>query len=247
VTSVTIPPTVSFIDSEAFKINCEISVSECDSCIELAHWSARQSRSDSDSARDFRRALRLGSELPVLADSLVDLSQFEAVRGVGVIGQGSDSAVLYVRRSDCIHFVVELICRFESGNQEVVQQKIETMIEKRLNLRHRCIAAPIGFAVSGGDDGDATELRAVRPFAEGGSLAEVLARPPPQWTATAKAIAVAGLALGLRFANGVRQPHGRLRPDCVLFDGAARIQTARIGAESAASEIESRIVGDHRR
>jgi hypothetical protein len=105
---------------------------------------------------------------------------------------------------------------------------LEKEIEKWLNLRHPCIAAPIGFAVSGG--GGAAELRAVRPCAEGGSLAEVLARPPPRWTATAKAIAVAGLALGLRFANGVGHPHGRLRPNCVLFDGAGTIQIAGIGA-----------------
>jgi hypothetical protein len=37
--------------------------------------------------------------------------------------------------------------------------------------------------------------------------------------------------------------NGGLRPNCVLFDGAAGIQTAGIGAESAASEIESRRVG----
>jgi hypothetical protein len=135
----------------------------------------------------------------------------------------------------------------ESGKENGDESRIARDIEKRLNLRHRCIAAPIGFAVSGGSDGDANELRAVRPYAEGGSLAEVLARPPPQWTATAKAIAVAGLALGLRFANGVGQPHGRLRPNCVLFDGAGAIHIAGIGAarsgggdgEFASPEIEN--------
>jgi hypothetical protein len=61
-------------------------------------------------------------------------------------------------------------------------------------------------------------------------LTEVLARHPPRWTANAKTIAVAGLVLGLRFANGVCHPHGRLRPACVLFDGAAAIQIAEIGS-----------------
>jgi hypothetical protein len=141
---------------------------------------------------------------------------------------------------------VELIGRFESGKANGGEWGIEKEIEKWLNLRYRCIAAPIGFAVS---DGGAVELRAVRPYAEGGSLAEVLARPAPRWTATAKTMAVAGLALGLRFANGVGQPHGRLRPNCVLFDGAGAIQIAGIGrarrggggddAEFVAPEIES--------
>jgi hypothetical protein len=151
---------------------------------------------------------------------------------------------LYRWRSDAIQFVVELIGPFEVGNENGGESVIDNEIEKGLNLRHRCIAAPIGFGVSGGG---AAELRAVRPYAEGGSLAEVLARPPPRWTATAKAIAVAGLALGLRFANGVGQPHGRLRPNCVLFDGAGAIQIAAIGAvrggggdaEFVAPEIES--------
>jgi hypothetical protein len=41
---------------------------------------------------------------------------------------------------------------------------------------------------------------------------------------------VVGLALGLRFVNGVGRLHGRLRPNCVLFDGAGAIQIAGIGA-----------------
>jgi hypothetical protein len=135
----------------------------------------------------------------------------------------------------------------ESGKENGDESRIAREIEKRLNLRHRCIAAPIGFAVSGGSDGHANELRPVRLYAEGGSLGEVLARPPTRWTVTARAITVASLALGLRFANGVGQPHGRLRPNCVLFDGAGAIQIAGIGAarsggggaEFAPPEIEN--------
>jgi hypothetical protein len=143
-----------------------------------------------------------------------------------------------------IQFIVEFIGRFESGKENGGESRIESEIETWLNLRHLCIAGPIGFAVSRG--GGAAELRAVRQYAEGGSLAELLARPPPRWTATAKAIAVVGLAPGLRFTNGVGRPHGRVRPNCVLFDGAGAIQIAGIGAvrsggdaEFMAPEIES--------
>jgi hypothetical protein len=221
---------ISFIDSQAFRANCEISVSECDSCVELARWSARHCHSDSHSdchsAADFRRTLRIGSDLPVLADCLVDLSQFEDLGALGV--NCPDSSHLYRRRSDGIQFIVDLIGRFESGKENGGESVVEKEIEKWLNLRHRCIAAPIGFAVSG--SGRAPELRAVRPYAEGGSLADVLAGCPPWWTGTAKAMTVAGLALGLRFVNGVGQPHGRVRPKCVLFDSADAIQIAWIGA-----------------
>jgi hypothetical protein len=64
-----------------------------------------------------------------------------------------------------------------------------------------------------------------------------------------KAKAVAGLALGLRFANGVGHPRGRLRPNCVLFDDAGAVQIAGVGVvrsgggsgdpEFVAPEIES--------
>jgi hypothetical protein len=43
---------------------------------------------------------------------------------------------------------------------------------------------------------------------EGGSLAEVLVTKPEWWTSTAKAKAVAGFALGLRFAHSFGLIHG---------------------------------------
>jgi hypothetical protein len=95
--SVTLPPAISFIDSGAFSTNCEIYVSECDSCVELARWSATHFHSDSHSAVDFRRTLCIGSELPIFADSLVDLLQFEAVRALGVCEQGDGLSHLYRR------------------------------------------------------------------------------------------------------------------------------------------------------
>jgi serine/threonine protein kinase len=165
-----------------------------------------------------------------LSDYLVDLSGFEFGQVLGVGGESS--SVLYRRRSDGVQFVVKVIGRFEIGEGKGAETWVERVTEKQLNLRHRCFAAPIGFVVSGNGAGDGAELRTVRPFVDGGSLAEVLAHspPPPHWTATAKAIAVAGLALGLRFAHGVGLFHGALTPGRVLLDGAGEIQIAGIGA-----------------
>jgi hypothetical protein len=168
----------------------------------------------------------------MMADCLIDLSTFDVVGRLEVggdgAGEGKGSSLLYRRRSDGVQFKVELIGRFESAKGKSGESESEREVEKRLNLKHPCIAAPIGFVVSSAG-GDAAELRTVRPYAEGGSLADVLARGPPWWTATAEAMAVVGLALGLRFANGVGQWHGCLGPKWVLFDGAGTVQIAGIG------------------
>jgi serine/threonine protein kinase len=69
-------------------------------------------------------------------------------------------------------------------------------------------------------------LKIARPYAAGGSLAEVLSDAPAWWTPTAKANAIAGIALGLRFAHGLGLLHGGLKASNVLFDAERRIQIA---------------------
>jgi serine/threonine protein kinase len=62
--------------------------------------------------------------------------------------------------------------------------------------------------------------------ASGLSLADVLANPPAWWTPTAKAKAVAGIALALRFAHCLGLLHGAVKAGNVLFDADRRIQLA---------------------
>jgi serine/threonine protein kinase len=69
-------------------------------------------------------------------------------------------------------------------------------------------------------------LKIARPDAAGGSLAEVLSDAPAWWTPTAKAKAIAGIAIGLRFAHGLGLLHGGLKASNVLFDADRRIQIA---------------------
>jgi hypothetical protein len=57
-----------------------------------------------------------------------------------------------------------------------------------------------------------------RRYAAGGSLVEALSDAPPWWTQMAKAKAIAGIALGLRFAHGLGLLHGGLKARNVLFD-----------------------------
>jgi hypothetical protein len=146
--SIAIPPNLSFIDCEAFDTACTLTAVDCTSSPELARWCACHSRCNRHSAVDFRRTLRLGSGLPTMTDCLIDLSAFDIVRRLEVGGEGEGSCLLSVRRSDGIQFVVELIGRFEAGKENGGESEIEREVEKLLNLKHGCIAAPIGFAVS---------------------------------------------------------------------------------------------------
>jgi hypothetical protein len=139
----------------------------------------------------------------------LDLTGFEER---SEIGEGSR---IYRRENDGMEIVVEAfdVSQFEAG-------EAEREIENLSNLRHPLIAAPIGFALAEG------KLKIGRLHAAGGSLAEVVSAGPEWWTPTAKAAAVVGIALALRFAHGVGLLHGRLTPGNVLFDGGGQIQIA---------------------
>jgi serine/threonine protein kinase len=67
-------------------------------------------------------------------------------------------------------------------------------------------------------------LKIARPYAAGGSLAEVLSDAPLWWTPRVKAKAIAGIALGLRFVDGLGLLHGGLKASNILFDADRRIQ-----------------------
>jgi serine/threonine protein kinase len=98
-------------------------------------------------------------------------------------------------------------------------------IEKLLNLRHPLIAPhkPNVFPV---ESGGRRELKTARLHASGGSLADIVLNPPAWWTPTAKAKAVVGIALALRFAHGLGLLHGAVKAGNVLFDADRRIQMA---------------------
>jgi serine/threonine protein kinase len=93
---------------------------------------------------------------------------------------------------------------------------MENEIENLINLRHPCIAGPIGFSF-GIDPGSQQELKIVRLYLEGCSLAEVLSIVPVWWTSTLKAKVVAGIVLGLRFAHSLGLLHGHLTGNNIFF------------------------------
>jgi serine/threonine protein kinase len=114
------------------------------------------------------------------------------------------------------------------------------------NLRHPCIAAPIGF-VSRIESGSLRELKIVRMYLEGCSLLEVISVNPLWWTSTVKATAIAGLVLGLRFAHSLGLVHGHLTMNSILFDSDHCIQLVdfnpivlEVGESESESESESK-------
>jgi hypothetical protein len=219
--SVVIPPTVSYIASDAFPEQCLISVLDCSSCPDLDRWCTERQR---DSTAPFRQLLRLGSGLPCLSECLLDLSMFERVQPLGIGDEHLSE--LYRRLSDGLEIVVKLNRRLdvEQGDDCWTEIEIENEIEKLLNLRHPCIVAPLGFVVSS----NWTELKVARVYGRCGSLEEVLQTSPSWWTATVKSIAVASIALGLRFVQIVGLVCGNLKPSNILFDESHRISLVNI-------------------
>jgi serine/threonine protein kinase len=183
---------------------------------EFERWSAVRGW---DSNVDFRRIQRLGSGLRGLSDCIVDLSEFEEGDAIGVRGAGSGQ--LYRRRDDGLEIVVKLFRQFERDEGCEIGREIE----KLMNVMHPCIAAPFGFVLPTASK----ELKIARLYARSGSLKDVLSARPLWWTPTAKAIAVAGIVLGMKFLHNLGLIHGGLKPSNVLFDEYHRIQIADFG------------------
>jgi serine/threonine protein kinase len=105
---------------------------------------------------------------------------------------------------------------------------LERRIENMMNLRHRCISGPIGVVLSS----PLQTLEVVRMYSSGGSLSEVISTSPKWWTPTAKAKAILGLVLSMRFAHSFGLLHGQLTANNVLFDDDGVIQISDFDVES---------------
>jgi serine/threonine protein kinase len=170
---------------------------------------------------DLRRIVRFGSGLADLSDYLIDISDFEWM-GEFCDWAGNPNEI-YRRVSDkLLTFVTPM-----SNSRFREEFEIEREIERQLNLRHPCIAAPIGFIISV-DRPWSRELKIVGLHLEGNSLTEVLASVPCWWTPTVKAKAVVGIVLGLRFCHSLGLVHRALTSNNVIFDSDHGIQIINI-------------------
>jgi serine/threonine protein kinase len=210
---VLLPSTLVFLAHDAHSDLSRLSLSDPDFCSVFDRW--RRVR-ESGAAVDFRPILRQRPDHPCFKKSVFDIAELEEESVLLEADQSSSR--LYRRRGDGSLIVVKSI----SLSDSISKSQTESEIANLVSLRHPLIASPIGFAESAAP----RRLKIARPYAAGGSLAEALSDAPPWWTPTAKAKAIAGIALGLRFAHSLGLLHGGLKASNVLFDAERRIQIA---------------------
>jgi serine/threonine protein kinase len=118
----------------------------------------------------------------------------------------------------------ELCIVVKSINLSLSEDKVrvERSMENMMNLRHPCIAGVIGLVHSSA----LQVLKIIRQHIEGSSVSKVVLRSPEWWTATAKAKAkaIVGVLLGLRFAHRLGLVHGHMTTENVFVTGEGKIQ-----------------------
>jgi serine/threonine protein kinase len=206
--SILIPSTILFMASDAVKIASQVRLVDGDSCAEFDRWLQVKRLC---LGIDFRRIPRMGFDIPCLGDYVINFSMFEE-RSI-ICESDEVPNQIYCRIED--QFLVFMKSKPLSTNVEV--SRIENELDKFINLRHPCIIAPIGFVVRIESD-ILEDLKIVRLYSEGCSLAEILSIRPVWWTSTVKAKAVAGIVLGLRFVHSFGLFHGHLTTNNILFD-----------------------------
>jgi serine/threonine protein kinase len=159
----------------------------------------------------------VGFDVPCFADYVVNLSAFEE-KSIICNSNKIPNQICYRIEDQFLVFM-----KSKPHSENVSESEIENEIENLINLRHPCIAAPIGFVFPIGS-GSRRELKIVRLYLEGRSLAGVLSVNPVWWTSTVKAKVIAGIVLGLRFAHSLGLLHGHLTGNNILFDSEHCVQ-----------------------
>jgi serine/threonine protein kinase len=203
-----IPSTILFIASDAVDVTSQIRLIDGNCCPEFDRWLELKK---SGIAIDFRRIQRVGFDVPCFGDYIVNLSIFEEKSII------CDSDEVPTEISHRIEDQLLVFMKSIPFSDNVKESEIENELEKMINLRHPCIAVPIGFVVPIESE-SWKDLKIVRLYLEGYSLSEVLSVNPMWWTTTVKAKTVAGIVLGLRFAHSLGLVHGHLTTTNIHFN-----------------------------
>jgi hypothetical protein len=168
---------------------------------------------------DFRRICRFSSGLPSLSDCLFNFSGL--IERLELTESDVISMQLYQACNDD-HWII-----VKSTNLSVYAENchLEKTIEILMNLRHPCISGVIGVALPTELNG----MQIIRINFGDNSLSRIVSTSPAWWTPTAKAKAVAGLVLGLRFAHSLGILHGYLTGNIVFFNESGVIQITDFG------------------
>jgi serine/threonine protein kinase len=199
---------ILFIRSNAVDTGSCGAFIEGDSCRELYRWLQLRKKGITV---DFRRIERVGSGLPSLEDYLVNLSEFAEGSIIDEPSQLSNE--ICCRTGDGFLIIVKSISLSESVEKSQIVNELENLI----NLHHPCIAAPIGFLVSS-ESVCWEELKIVRLYSEGCSLAEILSVRQMWWTSTVKAKVIVAIGLAFRFVQSLVWIHGYSTTNNIVLD-----------------------------
>jgi hypothetical protein len=223
--SILIPSTILFIASDAVDVDSQIRLTDGNSSPEFDRWLQLRRLGI---RVNFRRIQRVGSGLRCLTDYEVDVSRFGEV----FLIRESDEV-----RNEICHRVEDQVCLFVRSipcSKSLNASRSPTEIENLMNLRHPCIAGPIGF-ISRIESGIVKNLKIVVLYLESFSLEKVISDCPIWWTSTRKAKAIVGIVLGLRFVHSFGLVHGHLTSKNILCGSNDYIEI--VSFESPPSEL----------
>jgi serine/threonine protein kinase len=123
---------------------------------------------------------------------------------------------MYDRCDDGLRIIVKSI----NLSRSVENSQVERMIENLMNLRHPCIRGTIGVVI----ESPLRRSAFVGMYCGGSSLSAIISASPEWWTPTAKAKAIVGIVLGLRFGHSLGLLHGNLTGDNISFNEDGMIQ-----------------------
>jgi serine/threonine protein kinase len=209
--SIEIPQNVHFIACTASVCPPQILIADVDSCPEYARW---QQLRNSGMQVDFRRIRRFESGLPSRSDCLFNRFGF---REISQLSGNERFLTLKYQRCDNRF---EIVVKSMNVSVSVDIAHLERKIENLMNLRHPCISSTISVVLPS----PLQELQIVRHYSSGNSLSEVISASPEWWTPTAKAKAIVGIVLSMRFAHSFGLLHGHLAANNVFFDEDGLIQ-----------------------
>jgi serine/threonine protein kinase len=112
--------------------------------------------------------------------------------------------------------------RFIADAEEAFKREVNSLC----CLRHPLILSLVLCVLPEGGTGP----RIVTEYLGGGSLSEILANPPRWWTATRKAITIAGIVVGMKYVHSCDMMHRDLKPSNILFDDARQVRIADFGS-----------------